>query len=253
MYLQLHDDYNLPGTNYGVGYPSRTSMPRQPLYQVENALNQRGVTLTRYGSRFPQLGAAGCSIPNGDVRKAFVLSSKADWTNTAKNATKIWQDWGKILKKPAGDKTMGVVISAAVIAKVATLLVQSVDFIVKTINNAEAQRTEELAAQIYDRNEFDIKNLCRQNDTQLVANANKAYASINEWAARYEQDDIKKRDRRAASRQILVRSRALQLFQNEIDARGIKFVPGSVDAPAAGGADLKKLLPVALAALALLR
>jgi len=156
------------------------------------------------------------------------------------------------LKKPASDKTMGAAITIAALTKVASLLVQSVDFIVKTINNAEAQRTEELAAQIYDRNEFDIKNLCRQTDTQLVANANKAYASINEWSGRYEQDDLKKRDKRAAYRQILVRSRALQLFQNEIDARGIKFIPGSVDAPT-GGMDIKKLLPVALAALAFLR
>ena len=253
MYLQLHDNYDLPGTNYGVSYPSGTTMPRQPLYQVENALNQRGVTLTRYGAKFPQLGAAGCSIPNGDVRKAFVLSSKADWTNTAKNAKSIWENWGKILKKPASDKTMGAALTVAVVAKVAALLVKTVDFIVQTINNAEAQRIEELAAQVYDRNEFDIKNLCRQNDTQLVANANKAYASINEWAARYEQDDLKKRDKRAASRQIVVRTRALQLFQNEIDARGIKFIPGSVEPAATGGADLKKLLPVALAALALLR
>lgn len=252
MYLQLHDDYNLPGTNYGVSYPSRTTMPRQPLYQVENALNQRGVTLTRYGSRFPQLGSSGCSIPNGDVRKAFVLSSKADWTNTAKNATKIWNDWGALLKKK-DDKTMGAAITIGVLTKVAALLVKSVDFIVKTINNAEAQRIEETAAQVYDRNEFDIKNLCRQNNTQLVQNANKAYASINDWTARYEQDDLKKRDRRAASRQIVVRSRALQLFQNELDARNVKFIPGSVDAPATGGADLKKLLPVALAALAFLR
>lgn len=254
MYLQLHDDYNLPGTNYGVGYPSRTTMPRQPLYQVENALNQRGVTLTRYGSGFPQLGASGCSIPGGDVRKAFVLSSKADWTNTAKNANKIWQDWAKILKKPApaGDKTMGA-LDPVTLARIAQVIIKTVDFVIKTINNVEAQRTEELAAQVYDRNEFDIKNLCRQTDAQLVQNANKAYASINTWVARAEQDELKKRDRRAASREILVRSRALQLFQNEIDARGIKFVPGSVDPAATGGMDLKKLLPVALAAIALLR
>jgi hypothetical protein len=251
MYLQLHDNYDLPGTNYGVSYPGYRAMPRQPLYQVENALNQRGVTLTRYRNSFPQLGAA-CSVTNGDVRKAFVLSSKVDWTNTAKNAKGIWSEWGKILKKK-DEKATGVAISVAVLAKVGALLIKSVDFIVKTIDNAEAQRTEELAAQVYDRNEFDLKNLCRQTNTQLMQNANKAFASINEWAQRYEQDDLKKRDRRAASRQILVRTRALDLFMKEIDARGIQFTPGTVEPAAAGGADLKKLLPVALAALAFLR
>jgi hypothetical protein len=250
MYLQLHDNYELPGTNYGVTYPGYRAMPRQPLYQVANALNQRGVTLTRYRNSFPQLGAA-CSVPNGDVRKAFVLTSKVDWTNTAKNAKNIWASWGEVLKKKDAKGT-GAAITLAALAKVASLLVKSVDFIVKTIDNAEAQRTEELAAQLYDRNEFDIKNLCRQTNTQLVQNANKAFASIEEWAKRYEQDDLKRRDRKGATRQIMVRTRALDLFQKEIDARGITFVPGSVE-PATAGVDIKKLLPVALAALAFLR
>lgn len=246
MYLQLHDNYT-PTNNDPFGVWSQKFRFGQ--YDLNNPMNYQGVRPTAFGY-YPSLGA-GCSIPNGDVRKAFVLTSKVDWTNTAKNAKNIWSSWGEVLKKKDGKGT-GVAISLAVLAKVGSLLIKSVDFVVKTFDNAEAQRTEELAAQLYDRNEFDIKNLCRQNNTQLVQNANKAFASINDWAAKYEQDDLKRRDRRNASRNIIVRTRALDLFQKEIDARGIKFIPGAVD-PGTGGADLKKLLPVAIAALAFLR
>jgi hypothetical protein len=246
MYLQLHDNYT-PTNNDSFGVWNQKFRFGQ--YDLTNPMNYQGVKPTAFGY-YPSLGA-GCSIPNGDVRKAFVLTSKVDWTNTAKNAKNIWASWGEVLKKKDAKGT-GVAISLAALAKVASLLIKSVDFIVKTIDNAEAQRTEELAAQVYDRNEFDIKNICRQTNTQLVQNANKAFASINDWAARYEQDDLKRRDRKGASRQIMVRTRALDLFQKEIDARGIKFVPGSVE-PSPGGTDLKKILPLALTAFALLR